>query len=124
MYLLIKKLHVIFALLSFAGFFVRGLLVMRQSSVMQQKWIRVTPHINDTLLLVSALFLAWQSAQYPVVEPWLTAKVVALVVYIFLGIYTLKRANTLPKQLIAWILSLLVFVYIIVVAMNKNAFPF
>ncbi len=124
MYLLIKKLHVIFALISVTGFFVRGIMVMRQSPVMKQKWIRITPHVNDTLLLVSAIFLAWQSAQYPFVEHWLTAKVVALVAYIFLGTYTLKHANTLPKQLLGWIFSLLVFGYIVLVAMNKSAIPF
>ncbi|MEW5757376.1 MAG: SirB2 family protein [Pseudomonadota bacterium] len=124
MYLLIKKLHVIFALISVSGFFVRGILVMRQSPVMQQKWIRIVPHINDTLLLVSAIFLAWQSAQYPFVDHWLTAKVLALLAYIFLGIYTLKKATSFAQQMLGFILSLVVFAYIVLVAITKSAVPF
>ncbi|MDH5766455.1 MAG: SirB2 family protein, partial [Gammaproteobacteria bacterium] len=74
----------------------------------------------DTVLLVSALVMVYMSAQYPFVESWLTVKVFALIAYIVLGTIALKRGKTRRTRIIAWIMSLLVFVYIILVAITRS----
>ena len=46
------------------------------------------------VLLVSAIALAAITAQYPFVQPWLTAKVLALLAYILLGTVAIRRGRT------------------------------
>ena len=58
MYLAVKYVHVISVVLSLTGFFLRGILMMRDSPLLAARWIRVVPHINDTVLLLAALSLA------------------------------------------------------------------
>ncbi|MDH5736344.1 MAG: SirB2 family protein, partial [Gammaproteobacteria bacterium] len=76
-------------------------------------------HIIDTCLLASALVMVYMSAQYPFVQSWLTIKVFALIAYIILGTIALKRGKTRQVRIIAWVLSVLVFAYIVVVALSR-----
>ena len=50
----------------------------------KSKPVKILPHINDTVLLVSAIWLAFLTGFTPWEQGWLAAKVVGLVVYIFL----------------------------------------
>lgn len=119
-YLLIKQTHVACAALSYAGFFVRGIWMLRGSALLERRWVRVAPHVVDTLLLASAIALAVTLGQYPLAEPWLTAKVVALVFYIGLGMVALRRGPTRRIRAAAWILAQAVFIYIVAVALTRN----
>jgi len=92
-YLAIKYLHITFAALSGSLFLLRGFWMLQASSMLQQRWVKIVPHVVDTLLLVSALTLVFGSDQYPFEQPWLTAKVLALIVYIALGTIALKRGK-------------------------------
>ena len=62
--------------------------------------------------------------QYPFVDGWLTAKVVALVVYIVLGTIALKRGRSRGTRIVAWIAAQAVFLYIVGVALTRDALPF
>ena len=81
------------------------------------------PHVVDTLLLTSALVLVFWSGQYPFVQAWLTAKVLALVVYIVLGTIALKRGKTKGVRSFALLAALATFAYIVAVALTRNAAP-
>ena len=119
-YSLVKQVHVACAALSIAGFVLRGALMMRDSALLQAKLARVAPHVVDTLLLASAVALSWQSAQYPFAQGWLTAKLAALVAYILLGTVALKRGRTKSVRSAAFCLALLVFLYIVSVALTRD----
>ena len=119
-YAAIKFVHVACAVLSIAGFAWRGLLMLRDSPLLRARPVRVLPHIVDTVLLLSAGVLAWKSAQYPFVEPWLTAKVLALVAYIVLGTVALKRGRSQRVRVVALALALLTAGYIVSVALTKS----
>ncbi|WP_194725608.1 SirB2 family protein [Noviherbaspirillum malthae] len=119
-YLAVKHFHMTFAALSGILFFVRGLLMLAESGALQRRFFRVAPHIVDTLLLASALVMVVWSAQYPFVQPWLTAKVVALVAYIAVGTIALKRGRTKGVRLAAFVAALLIFAYIIKVAVTRQ----
>ncbi len=119
-YAAIKFVHVACAVLSIAGFAWRGLLMLRDSPLLRARPVRVLPHIVDTVLLLSAGVLAWKSAQYPFVEPWLTAKVLALVAYIVLGTVALKRGRSQRVRVVAFALALLTAGYIVSVALTKS----
>ena len=117
---MIKNIHVLTALISLSLFVLRGLGHFRDARFMRQRWLRIIPHINDTVLLLSAGMLALQIGQYPFSADWLTAKFLALLIYIMLGMVALKWARTLPLQISAWLAALMVFAYIISVAVTKQ----
>jgi len=122
-YTLVKYLHVGCAALSYAGFFARGILMMRAAPLLQARWVRIVPHVVDTVLLASAVALSVMSRRYPFVEPWLTAKVIALVVYVGVGMLALHRGETRRMRIAAWITAQIVFVYIVAVAVTRNPVP-
>jgi uncharacterized membrane protein SirB2 len=96
--------------------------MLRDSSWLQQRWVKIAPHIIDTLLLTSALIMVFWSHQYPFVQGWLTAKVIALVAYILLGTVALKRGKTKAVRVTAFVGALIVFLYIVRVALTRQAF--
>ena len=63
MYLLVKQLHVACVALSLAGFAARGALMLAGSPLLNARWVRVAPHVVDTVLLASAIWLAWELRQ-------------------------------------------------------------
>lgn len=119
-YFALKHLHMTFAVLSGAFFLLRGIWMLSGSTLLQRRWVRIAPHIIDTLLLASAVVLAVWSSQYPLQQPWLTAKVIALVAYIGLGTVALKRGSTPQVRGIAFVAALACFGYILAVAVTKN----
>ena len=119
-YLAIKHLHVSCVVLSILLFFLRGIWTMQTSPIMQQRWVKRAPHILDTLLLGSALTLAWLSQQWPFQQAWLTAKVLGLLAYIILGSIALKRGKTRQIRLAAWLLALVTVGYIVAVALSRS----
>ncbi|MGZ3181356.1 MAG: SirB2 family protein [Telluria sp.] len=123
-YLALKHFHMTMAALSGSFFFVRGLWMLAGSSMLQQRWVKTAPHVVDTLLLASAIWLAAWSHQYPGPMPWLTAKVIGLVVYILLGTVALKRGKTKGVRATAFVLAMLTFFYIASVAVTKSPLPF
>ncbi|MDP3841499.1 MAG: SirB2 family protein [Oxalobacteraceae bacterium] len=120
-YVAIKHLHVTCAALSGSLFLLRGIWMLRDSPALQQRWVRIAPHLIDTLLLASALIMVYWSAQYPFAQNWLTAKVVALLAYIALGTIALKRGKTRAVRIGAFSGAVLVFAYIVGVALTRQA---
>lgn len=120
MYDIIKLVHLGSVILSISGFLLRGYWMMIESPLLQTKPAKVLPHIIDTCLLASALIMVYMSAQYPFVQTWLTVKVFALIVYIILGSIALKRGKTRQIRMLAWVLSILVFAYIVLVALTRT----
>ncbi len=120
LYYSIKQLHVAFVVLSIGGFLLRGAWMLIGSPLLQHRITRILPHVIDTLLLVTALWLAAMIAQYPFVAGWVTAKVLGLLVYIALGTIALKRGRTMTVRLLALFGSLATYAWIVSVAMTKD----
>jgi uncharacterized membrane protein SirB2 len=119
-YLAIKHLHMTCAALSGVLFFTRGILMLRASPLLQRRWLNTGSHAIDTVLLGSALTMAVWSTQYPFVQGWLTAKVIALVLYIVAGGIALKRGKTMRIRTVAFVVALLLFAYIVKVALTRQ----
>lgn len=94
------------------------------SSLLKKTWVNVAPHFVDTMLLVSAVILAIRIQQYPGTHGWLTAKLIAVLVYIGLGMLALKLGRTRIARMTAWWSALAVFLYIVAVAITRNPVPF
>jgi uncharacterized membrane protein SirB2 len=123
-YFAIKHLHVTCAALSGSLFLLRGFWMLQRPALLQQRWVKTAPHLIDTLLLASALTMVFLSGQYPFVQPWLTAKVLALIAYIVLGSIALKRGKSREIRTGAFIAALLVFAYIVGVALTRRVLVF
>ncbi|MDX1455067.1 MAG: SirB2 family protein [Gammaproteobacteria bacterium] len=120
LYLIVKKIHILSALLSLALFVFRGGLMMKESPWLERPLLRIAPHVVDTVLLTTALWLMSLLHQYPFVHHWLTVKVVLLVVYIVLGSLALKRAKTKRMRIVFFGLAVATFLFIISVARTHN----
>jgi uncharacterized membrane protein SirB2 len=123
-YFPLKYLHLTTVGLSFTLFFLRGIWMLRDSAYRQQRWVKILPHVIDTLLLLSAIALTLIIHQYPFVNDWLTAKVITLLVYIGLGTVALKRGKNRKVRAAAWVAALLTFGYIVAVALYHDPLPF
>lgn len=120
MYALFKNLHVFFVTLSVAGFLLRGYWMMSGNPLSQHRLARRLPHVIDSLLLATALVIAVMAAQYPFVAPWLTAKVLGLLAYIVLGAVALTYGRSQGGRVAAFVGALLVFAWIVSVAITKQ----
>lgn len=120
-YAILKLLHITFATISISGFITRGILTLRQSSLLQQRWLKILPHINDSLLLLSAIALAILADYNPLHHSWLTAKIVLLVFYIGFGLITLRLAKNQGTRIVFFILAILTFGWIVAIAISKPA---
>jgi uncharacterized membrane protein SirB2 len=120
MYALIKYVHLFSVALSLTGFFLRGLLAMRDSPLLKARWIKVLPHINDTILLAAALSLAVMSDQYPFVSGWVTAKVLGVIAYIILGSLALRAGSSPRTRIVCWLAAMAVFGWIVSVALTRT----
>lgn len=119
-YLAIKHLHITCVVLSGLGFGVRGFGMLLSAPWLKHRLVRTLPHLVDSVLLLSALTLAWQSGQYPFVAPWLTAKLAGLLAYIGLGSMALKRGATRAIRARYLMLAGLAYLYIVSVALTRN----
>lgn len=117
---ILKAIHVGSALLSIAGFVLRGVWMLQGSPLLKARATRILPHVVDTLLLGSAIALALRISQYPFVHAWLTAKVLALLVYIVLGSIALKYGRSRRVRVLSYGMALGVFLYIVAVAIARN----
>lgn len=115
-----KFVHVAAVIITATFFFVRGIWMLRESPLLDHPFVRVAPHVNDTVLLISALLLAGMIGQYPFVSGWLTAKLIGLVVYILAGHIALRRGRNRRERGLAFVAALVALTYIVTVARCRD----
>lgn len=120
MYAIIKNAHITFAVISISLFMLRAFWSVSESKKLQQRWAKIVPHINDTLLLSCAVYLMMTTGQYPFADHWLTAKFIALLVYIATGTIAIKRGKTAGVRLLSSLLAIATFSYIFTVAVTRT----
>lgn len=123
-YITVKHLHMACAAASGSLFILRGIWMMYRPALLRLRWVRIAPHLIDTTLLACALVLVISSRQYPFAVNWLTAKLLALILYIGLGTIALKRGSTMTVRAAAYAGAVAVFFYIGAVAFTKNPLIF
>lgn len=119
-YLEIKLIHETAAAISITGFVARGAGTLRRARWLERRDVRMVPHVVDTVLLASAVVLAWQLRLSPLAAPWLAAKIIGLVVYIALGMVALRFGRTLRTRATALAAAVAVFAWIVSVAFTKD----
>jgi uncharacterized membrane protein SirB2 len=119
----IRTLHVAAVAASIALFAVRGGLTLARSRWLESRVLRVAPHLIDTVLLASAVMLTLIIQQYPFVNGWLTAKLLALCIYIVLGSIAIRRGRTRGVRIAALAAALVTVSYIVGTALRHDPAP-
>lgn len=115
----IKHIHMGAAALSISLFILRGGWMLWSPQRLRQPWVKVLPHVIDTVLLAAALWLAWQLGE-AAMRSWIVAKIAGLLVYIVLGTIALKRGRTRRTRIAAFVAATATFGYIVMVAVTKS----
>lgn len=117
--------HGLTVLLSLVGFILRGIWMLKSSPMLQARWVKITPHVVDTLLLVSGVLAAYLMFWRHGVNPdYVTVMIVGLLVYIVLGLFALKLGKTKAVRASAWVAAIVLFLYISAAGGMKTATPF
>lgn len=123
--MLAVKIHALAVILSLLGFVTRGIWMLQDSPRLQAKWVKISPHVVDTVLLASALVASWQLFwQHGLHPDFLTVKLVGLGLYVVLGTMALKRGRTKAIRATFWGLSLLLYGYLMAVGVTMDPNPF
>ena len=116
----LKHLHMTVAAISILLFTFRFALTLVNSEKLTLKWLRIAPHIIDTLLLGLGIVLSIKLAINPAEQLWLAEKLFAVVAYIFTGYYTLKLARNRTMQIIGFLGAMGWVMLIVRIAMSKE----
>lgn len=121
-YFAFKHIHILTAFLSVSLFILRYWWQYRGSTMSTKRWVRIVPHVNDTLLLVSGVVLVFMTHFYPFTPQgaWLTEKLFGVIIYIVLGFIALgRRPRSQQVRWIAFLLGLVVIYIVIKLATTK-----
>jgi len=122
-YSAVKNLHLLTVILTATLFLLRFIWLQTGSSMLQKRWVRIVPHLNDTLLLLSGAMLVAITHFYPFTPQgaWLTEKLFGVIIYIVLGFIALGRRRPRSQQagFIAFLLGLVVLYIIIKLATTR-----
>ena len=100
-------------------FLLRGAWMLAGSPQLRRRWVRIVPHVNDTILLAAAIYMATVIGM----QSWIAAKIAGLLLYIVLGSVALRRGPSRIIRAGAFVAALLVFAYIVAVALTKQVMP-
>ncbi len=120
MYMMAKHLHLTAVGLSILFFVFRFMWSQFDANALSKKWVKILPHVIDTVLLASAIWLCVILSQYPLVNAWLTFKVIGVVLYIVLGLFALKKAKTTLGRWSFFVAALVVLMATAMVAVTKQ----
>ncbi|WP_088330818.1 SirB2 family protein [Lacimicrobium sp. SS2-24] len=124
MYAMVKHLHLTVISISLALFILRFFWTLRGSAMLQKKWVKVLPHAVDTLLLITAAWLCVLISQYPFVDGWVTEKLLAVLLYVLMGLVALKLGRTLFIRWVGFVGALAWLVFAAKVAIMKQPLLF
>ena len=117
-YLALKNSHITLAIISIVLFLVRAGASINRSKPPSIRF-RILAHLVDTLLLGLGVALAYMLAINPLYTPWLGIKLVAIAGYIGCGTLVMKGKTKRIKGY-AMAMSLILVVYILMLAINKD----
>ncbi|WP_304041999.1 SirB2 family protein, partial [Metallibacterium scheffleri] len=108
----ILAVHVGAVAISGTLFALRGAGRMAGWRIVDHAAVRRFSYLNDSVLLIAAILLTLIIHQYPLVDAWLTVKVLLLIVYIVLGTIALRRGRTAHIRAWAYVAALATFAFI------------
>jgi len=121
-YALLKGFHVSVVVISVSFFTLRVILTLGDIDWRSRwPWLKIFPHINDTLLLASGITLAVLLHLSPLAHLWLMAKLILLLAYIGLGQVALTPRRHKSMTVVMGITALLTVAAMIALVVLKPA---
>ncbi len=120
----VKLVHVTMAVTTGAFFFLRGVWMWRGTPLLERRWVRISPHVIDTLLFATGIGMMVLTRQYPGRVAWIGYKLGAVLLYILLGHLALRSRQAPFWRRSAWLSALVVYGYVVSVALTKAPLPF
>jgi uncharacterized membrane protein SirB2 len=116
----IRQAHLALVVLSGTLFALRGAGVLAGARWPLHKALRIGSVVIDTLLLAAGVTL-WSLLQLnPMRDTWLGAKLILLVLYIVLGSWALKRAQTTSARAVFFVAALTVFATMVSIGWTRD----
>ncbi|GAA5130626.1 SirB2 family protein [Thalassotalea piscium] len=115
-----KHLHMTLAVISIFLFTLRFIWTLMESKQLSRKWVKITPHVIDTLLFALGVAMAVKLAINPIEQLWLGEKILAVIAYIFTGYFTLKLARNRTMQIIGYLGAMGWILLVVRIAMTKE----
>ena len=119
-YYWIRQLHIATVVFNICFFSLRFYWMLYHPALAQNPVVRRLSQFNDTLLLAAGITMAVMSSQYPFDAPWLTAKLLVLILYILLGTMALRLGKTRRQRIVFGLLALMSAGYIVSVAISRT----
>ena len=120
---IVLPIHMSCAVLSLVLFIWRGSMMWIGRPLEKKIWRRTLPDGVDTLLLASGITMAVLIGASPMADSWLAAKLIALLVYIGLGMVAFRFGHTRLVKRGSFLAALVVFGYIVSVARTMQPWP-
>jgi uncharacterized membrane protein SirB2 len=119
-YPFIKLVHQLLVGLTVAGFAARSAGRLAGAEWVGSRAARTLPHLVDSLLLLSGVWMLWLLRTSPHQLPWLAAKLVGLLVYVGLGVVALREGTPRRTRWAATVLALCTVAWMVSVARAKH----
>ena len=119
-YLFVKYSHQIFVTITILVFNIRFFLLWRHPDKPLAGVWKALPHLNDTMLLFTGLWLMKITHFSPFNAPWLGSKILLLLVYIGLGMVMMRSRPRSPKFYAIYVLSMACVGCIVYLAKTKT----
>jgi uncharacterized membrane protein SirB2 len=97
MYMIVKNTHLIIIALTFIFFIINFVLMMKASDMVNNKMLKIGPHILYTFFIITAIYLVSVNPLinfYPIVNGWLPSKLAGFVIYVLSITFALKWAKS------------------------------
>ena len=119
-YLFVKYSHQIFVAITILLFNIRFFLLWRHPEKPLAGIWKAMPHLNDTMLLFTGLWLMKITHFSPFNAPWLGMKILLLLVYMVFGLIMMRSRPRSPKFYIVYVLSMSCVATIVFLAKTKT----
>ena len=119
-YLFVKYSHQIFVAITILLFNIRFFLLWRHPEKPLAGIWKAMPHLNDTMLLFTGLWLMKITHFSPFNAPWLGMKILLLLVYIVLGMIMMRSRPRSAKFYIVYVLAMSCVATIVFLAKTKT----
>lgn len=119
---MLKYLHILLVALVFISFTGRVMLAELNPKLLQKKWLKLSPHVIDSFLLLSGIALLIQGRWLDANYAWLIVKGLILIAYINLGMLSLRKVGR--QRLLAASGAIACLILIVEIAVNKKIFAF
>lgn len=119
-YTAVKHLHLLTVAVSVSLFAARWTGVLASRVWPMRRSVRLASVAIDTALLAAGVSLWALGGWHPWHTPWLGTKLLALVAYVLLGSWALKRARTWAGKLLSGLAALGMVGYMVGVAMRHH----